>query len=62
MTDEKVSVKVDMDVQVPSLPNFLQVKRGDTVMSLPLAHFDERTLHHVGKQWLAAFVAKAKKK
>ncbi len=60
MPRERINVKLEGEVQIPSLPNFLEVKIGTGSHSVPVSQFDARTLTDVAKRWRDALVAKAK--
>lgn len=61
MSREKISFRLDGEVQIPQLPNFLIVKVGQQEHSVPIKAFDARTLTDIAKRWRDALLAKAAK-
>lgn len=47
-----------IDVQLPTLPNFIRVGLGEGVM-LPVSHFSEKELKALGAEWTKALIKKS---
>ena len=52
----KISVKTEMEILLPSTPNFVRTPNKD--VSIPIEDLTETQLREIGKQWTEALVMK----
>ena len=52
----KITVKTEMEVLLPSLPNFVRTPHKD--VAIPIEDLTEAQLRELGKQWTEALVDK----
>jgi hypothetical protein len=51
-------IKVELDIRLPSLPNFLMVGNGE-LKSVSVRHFTKKDLQKIGEEWTRKLVAKS---
>lgn len=56
----KIMVKTEMEIVLPSLPNFVRTPHKD--VAIPIADLTEDQIREIGKQWTDALVQKFRKK
>lgn len=53
---------VTIEVETPTIPNFIRVKVGNVTSSIPIEDLTDDQLHQVAKSWHAQLLATAHKK
>ena len=51
--------QTQIEIDIPSLPNFIKSKDGKSV--IPIAEFTEKELQEIGKEWTKQLITKSKK-
>lgn len=57
-----MKVKTEIDIQIPSIPNYILFNDGAKQNTLPISAFSEEELRAIGAQWTEELVKKSKRK
>ena len=58
----KKQLKKEVDIEIPSLPNFIRTSDQHFRSVISISEFSEEELQKIGEEWTCALIKKAKKK
>ena len=56
-----ITMPVELQLRVPTVPNFIIVGTSDAESTIPLSSLSEDQLRTIGEKWTEALIEKAKK-